>query len=69
VVKFNPKAYSNSTNMVEWLEEQVIAVLRGWPWLMALDMFEGPKTDDVLNTMRVYNITVSIIPGGCASLI
>ena len=31
VVKFNPKAYSNSTNMVEWLEEQVIPVLGGRP--------------------------------------
>ena len=69
VVKFNPKAYANSTNIVEWLEEQVIPVLGGRPTLMALDMFGGHKTDEVLDTMRAQDITLSVIPGGCTSMV
>ena len=69
VVKFNPKAYANSANMVEWLDEQVIPVLGGWPTHMALDMFRGHKTDEVLDTMRAHNITLSVIPGGCTSMV
>lgn len=29
VVKFNPMAYANSKNIIEWLDEQVIPVLNG----------------------------------------
>jgi len=69
VVKFNPKAYANSANIVEWLDQQVIAVLSGRPTLMALDMFGGHKTDEVLDTMRAHDITLSVIPGGCTSMV
>jgi len=51
VVRFNPKAYANSANIVEWLDEQVIPVHGGQPTLIALDMFGGHKTDEVLDTM------------------
>ena len=69
LVKFNLKAYANSTNMVEWLEEQVIPVLGGRPTLIALDMFCGHKTEEVLDTMRVHDITLSVIPGVCTGLV
>jgi len=69
VVKFNPKAYANSANVVEWLDEQVIPVLGGRPTLMALDMFGSHKTDKVLDTMRAHDITLSVIPEGCTSMV
>jgi len=69
VVKFNTKAYANSTTIVEWLDDQVIPVLEGRPTLMALDMFGSHKTEKVLDTMRAHDITLSIIPGGCTSLV
>jgi hypothetical protein len=71
IVKFNPKpeAYANSANMVEWLEEQVIPILDNEPTLMALDLFGGHKTDEVLDTLRANDITISIIPGGCTGLV
>jgi len=69
VVKFNAKAYANSANIVEWLDEQVIPVLGGRPSLMALNMFGGHKTDEVLDTMRAHDITLSVIPGGCTSMV
>ena len=69
VVKFNPKAYANSTNVVEWLEEQVIPVIGRQATRMALDMFGSHKTDEVLDTMGVHDITLSVIPGGCTSMV
>ena len=69
IVKFNSKAYANSTNMVEWLEDQLIPVLDGKPTLIALDLFGGHKTEEVLDTMKAHDITVSVIPGGCTSLL
>ncbi|RPA89859.1 hypothetical protein L873DRAFT_1795846 [Choiromyces venosus 120613-1] len=69
VVKFNPKAYANSTNIVESLNEQVIPVLSSQPTLMVLDMFGGHKTDEVLDTKQAHDITLSMIPGGCTSMV
>lgn len=69
VVKFNPTAYANSENMLEWLEEQVIPVLEGQPTLLALDLFGGHKTDDVLDTMKANDITISVIPAGCTGIV
>lgn len=69
VVKFNPKAYANSTSIVEWLDDQVIPVLDGRSTLMALDMFGSHKTEEVLDTMRAHDITLSVIPAGCTGLV
>ena len=55
--------------MVEWLDEQVILVLGGRPTLMALDMFGGHKTGEVLDNMHTHDITLSVIPGGCTGLV
>jgi len=69
VVKFNPKVYANSPNVVECLDEQVIPVLGGRPTLMALDMFRSHKTDEGLDIMQAHDITLSVIPGGCTSMV
>jgi len=69
IVKFNPKAYANTKNFLEWLEEQFIPVLNGQPTLLALDLFGAHKTPEVLDTYLTNDITVSMIPGGCTLLI
>ena len=69
IVKFNPKDYANSFNIVEWLDEQIVPVLENQPTLLALDLFGAHKTAEVLDTFRANDITVSIIPGGCTSLV
>lgn len=68
-VKFNPTAYANSTNIVEWLEEQIVPVLEDQPTLLAMDLFSAHKTEEVLDTLRANDITVSVIPGGCTGLV
>jgi len=69
VVKFNPPAYANSGNMVEWLQEQLIPVLERCPTLLAVDLFAGHRTEELLNTMKANDITVSVIPAGCTSFV
>ena len=69
IIKFNPKAYANSSNIVEWLDEQIVPVLENQPTLLALDLFGAHKTVEVLDTFWANDITVSIIPGGCTSLV
>jgi len=69
VVKFNPTAYANSGNMVEWLQEQLIPVLESCPTHLAVDLFTGHGTEGVLNTMKANDITVSVIPAGCTSIV
>ncbi|RPB01809.1 hypothetical protein L873DRAFT_1566635, partial [Choiromyces venosus 120613-1] len=69
VVKFNPKAYANSSNMVEWLDEQLVPILEGRPTLLVLDLFGAHKTEEVLDTFSANDIVVSMIPGGCTSLV
>lgn len=69
VVKFNPTAYSDSTNMVEWLETQLIPVLDCQPTLLALDLFAGHKTEEVLDTFKAHDITVSVITAGFTGIV
>lgn len=69
VVKFNPTAYANSSNMLEWLDEQLVPVLNGQPMLLAIDLFSGHKTEEVLDTFRAHDILPSVIPGGCTGLV
>ncbi|RPA99742.1 hypothetical protein L873DRAFT_879987 [Choiromyces venosus 120613-1] len=69
IVKFNPTAYANIQNMVEWLDEQLVPALEDRPTLLALDLFGGHKMDKVLDTMKANDITPSVIPGGCTGLV
>lgn len=68
-VKFDPTAYANSENMEEWIEEQLVPALSGRPGLLALDLFGGHKTDNVLDLLKAHDITVSIIPAGCTGIV
>ena len=43
IVKFNSKAYANSENLLQWLNEQVIPVLENEPSLMLVDLFGHTK--------------------------
>jgi len=36
---------------------------------MALDMFGSHNTDEVVDTMRVHDIILSVILGGCTSMV
>ena len=69
VVKLNPTAYANSSNMLEWLDEQLIPALEGQPSLLTIDLFGAHKTVEVLDTFQANDITVSLIPGGCTGLV
>jgi len=69
VVKFNPTAYANSSNMLEWLDEQVVPILEDQPTILAMDLFAAHRTEEVLDTLRAHDITVSVIPGGCTGLV
>jgi len=68
-VKFNPKAYANTENFLQWIEEQLIPALDNRPTILALDLFAAHKTEEVLDTFFANDITVSLIPGGCTSLV
>lgn len=59
IVKFNAKAYANTENILEYLEEQFIPILRGQPSLLVLDLFAAHKTLEVLDTFLANNITIS----------
>ena len=69
VVKFNAKAYANAENLLEYLEDQFIPVLNSQPSLLVLDLFAAHKTPEVLDTFLANDIIVSLIPGGCTSLV
>jgi len=55
--------------MLKWLEEQLIHVLDRHPTLLAMDLCEVHQTSFGLDTLQANNITVSLIPGGCALLV
>jgi len=69
VVKFNPKVYANEANLLKWVEEQLIPLLENQPTLLVLDLFGAHKTQEVLGTFLANDITISLIPGGCTSLV
>ena len=69
VVKFNAKAYANAENFLEYLENQFIPTLNGQSSLFVLDLFPAHKTQEVLDTFFANDITVSLVPGGCTSLV
>lgn len=69
IVKFNPTAYANSNNVLQWSEEQLIRVLKGQPTFLAIDLFSDHGTEEVVDNCRADDITSRIIPGGCAGVV
>ena len=39
------------------------------PSFLVMDLFAAHKTEEVLDTLRANDITVSMIPGGCTGLV
>ncbi|KAF8249951.1 hypothetical protein K440DRAFT_640730 [Wilcoxina mikolae CBS 423.85] len=75
---WNEKTYANEETTIAWISEQLIpafqeytdsSVPRSLPGMVALDAAAFHRTDAVLSLLRQYNITPSLIPGGCTSLI
>ncbi|RPA99257.1 hypothetical protein L873DRAFT_1684408, partial [Choiromyces venosus 120613-1] len=69
IVKFNAKAYANVENFLQYIEEQLVPVLQNQPTLLTLNLFAAHKTEQVLDTFLANDITVSLISGGCTSLV
>jgi len=69
VVKFNATTYANSSNVLEWLDEQLIRGLDGEPTLLAIELLRAHQMEQVLNTFRANDIIVSTIPTGCTELV
>jgi len=69
IVKFNTTAYANSTNMLEWLDEQLVPALSNQPAFLIMDLFAAHKTQEVLDTLWANDITLSMIPGSCTGLV
>ena len=55
--------------MLEWLDEQLVPVLEGQPTLLAIDLFSGHRTEEVLDTFAAHDITSNVIPEGCTGLV
>ncbi|RPB01142.1 DDE-domain-containing protein [Choiromyces venosus 120613-1] len=68
-VEFNEKAYMNDSLFLRYIEEQLVPVLGGRPTLFAIDLMGSHKTPAVLEKLRANNITPSLIPARCTSLI
>lgn len=68
-VEFNNKAYMNDGLFLRYIEKQLVPVLGGRPTLFAIDLMGSHKTPAVLHKLCLHNITPSLIPGGCTSLI
>ncbi|RPA90955.1 DDE-domain-containing protein [Choiromyces venosus 120613-1] len=69
IVEFNPTAYMNDGLFERYITNYLIPVLGGRPTLFALDLMGSHKTPTVLDILRKNNITPSLIPGGCTSLV
>ncbi|RPA98723.1 hypothetical protein L873DRAFT_1768961 [Choiromyces venosus 120613-1] len=69
VVKFNPKAYVNSSTIVKWLDKQLVPVLESCPTLLVLNLFSPHKTEEVLNNFSANDIIISLILGDCTALV
>jgi len=47
--------------MLEWLDEQLVPALGNQPSFLVMDLFAAHKTEEVLDTLRANDITVSIV--------
>ena len=69
LVEFNDKAYMNDSLFLRYIEHHLAPVLQGRPTLFVIDLMGSHKTPAVLEKLRTHNITPSLIPGGCTSLV
>ena len=69
LVEYNATAYMNDSLFEKYITHYLIPALRGRPTLFTLDLMGSHKTPAVLQLLRTNNITPSLIPAGCTSLI
>jgi len=69
LVEYNPTAYMNDGLFEKYITNHLVPALGGRPTLFALDLMGSHKTPAVLQLLRTNNITPSLIPAGCTSLI
>jgi hypothetical protein len=76
---FNPKAWSNSDLMLEWIKH-IYAPSSEYryfprystkrpPRFLSLDVFAGQKTKEVIAGFKALNCTTSFIPGGTTGFV
>jgi len=59
----------NEVLFEKYIRNYLIPVLEGRPTLFALDLMGSHKTPAILDLFRQNDITPSIIPAGCTSLV
>jgi hypothetical protein len=78
-VMFNPKAWSNTDLMLEWIKHLYTpstnypyfprnSILRP-PRFLSLDVFSGQKTKEVIDSFKSTRCATSFIPGGTTGFI
>jgi len=69
LIEFNATAYMNDTLFAKYITNYLVPALGSRPTLFALDLMGSHKTLAVLELFRSNNITPSLIPAGCTSLV
>jgi len=69
LIEYNGTAYMNDTLFERYITNHLVPVLGGRPTLFTLDLMGSHKTPAVLELFRNNNITPSLIPAGCTSLV
>ena len=59
----------NDLVFLNYIENFLVPTLGGRPTLFSLDLMGSHKTPAVLDKLKSHNITPSLIPGGCTSLV
>jgi hypothetical protein len=76
---FNPKAWSNSDLMLEWIKH-IYTPSSEYPFFprysterpprfLSLDVFAGQKTKEVITSFKALKCTTSFIPGGTTGFV
>jgi transposase-like protein len=78
-VMFNPKAWSNTDLMVEWIKHMYTFSsnyplfprnsTQRPPRFLSLDVFAGQKTNEVIDCFKAIKCTTSFIPGGTTGFV
>lgn len=69
LVEFNDTAYMTEVLFIKYIEMYLIPALNGKPSLFAMDLCTSHKTPAVLEILRSKQITPTLIPAGCTSLV
>ena len=76
---FNPKAWSNTELMLEWIKHMYTPSSKyplfppystaRPPRFLSLDVFASQKTKEVINSFKALKCTTSFIPGGTTGFV